>query len=140
MFGRKAKKEVELTEPELKEAKENRLKEEFSKQAMQVATRYTIDSHDVEQAYKDKPNSLRMIFNNMREAKSERNSYIGWTVFWGIVLWPVGLWTGYRAFENHQKLQQVGAQVRYEVDRYRLEDRRPEIKALPAPKPPPKLT
>jgi hypothetical protein len=104
---------------------------EFEKRAWEIAVQFDFDAEEVRAAYAEKPESLKAAFNKMSEAKSCRNSNIGWTVaaiIFAPVLTPLPV---YFAWKRHQEVQRVGQQVGFELDRFR---RAP--KQLPPPVPP----
>ncbi len=109
------------------------MRREFEEAAQGVARQYSLDVVDLKDAYESKPESLSVLFESMSEAKRERNEYVGWSVFWAIVFWPVAGYTGYKAYENHMIVNDVKEQVKSEVESHKQEKGQPSVEA-PSPK------
>ena len=88
------------------------LSDQFERSACGVASQFSFDLHDVKKAYGKKKDSLNLIFNTMSAAKSDRASWIGWSVFWAIVIPPIALYTAYKAYESHAQLMDTEYQVK----------------------------
>lgn len=92
---------------------------QFNKSAAGVASQCSLNLHDVTSAYENKKESLNLAFDTMSTAKSDRSSWIGWSVVWAIFIPPIALYTGYKAYESHRQLSETEDQVRDEVSRWR---------------------
>jgi hypothetical protein len=91
------------------------MRAEFENNAVAVASQFSIDLDSVRSTYASKPESLSAAFNSMSEAKSDRNSWIGWSVAWLIFVPPIMLYTGWKALEAHDKLNGVKHMINNEV-------------------------
>lgn len=87
----------------------------FDVAARGVAGLFSLNLDDVRDAYATKKESLTLLFNNANKDRSDRNSYIGWSVFWGILFWPVALYTGYKAYDAHTRLTDAKDNIREEI-------------------------
>jgi hypothetical protein len=101
--------------------------EDFERAASGVSRQFALNYDDVRAAYAGRKQSLTVAFKEVSEARKDRNSYVGWSVFWGIFFWPVALYTGYKAYDAFSKLSALKQQVKGTVDSY---------KAAQAPKAP----
>ena len=72
-----------------------------------LASHYSLDFDSLNTAYEDIPDSLVTHFDTAREAKQERNEWIGWSIGWVVFFWPAALYTGYRAYDENQTLDNV---------------------------------
>ena len=88
---------------------------DFENAALKIATEFEYNLNDLKSTYEAKPESLKQAFDTMSQAKSDRQSWIGWTVGWtvagaltGGLLFLAAAYTGYCAYEDHQKVQNVG--------------------------------
>jgi hypothetical protein len=91
----------------------------FERAAVGATKLFALDLSDIRGAYEGKKQSLTTLFNEAADVKSDRNRMIGWSVFWGIVFWPVALWTGYKAVEHHNDFKNLKGEVTREVDFFR---------------------
>ncbi|GEM_PF-2376128 len=92
---------------------------QFDLAATGISRQFALNVDDVRSAYAAKQDSLTTLFKTASEARSDRNSYIGWSVFWGIFIWPIALYTGYKAYDNHARLQDVKQTVQDELSLFR---------------------
>ncbi len=93
------------------------MKRVFAESVQGTATLFALDTEDLRNAYESKPESLNAIFNSASTAKSDRNKWVGWSVAWTIIMWPIALYTGFKALESHNSLGDIKDQVVREIDR-----------------------
>ena len=86
---------------------------------MEIAQQFKMDAHDIAEAYKAKPESLRAHFNAMSEAKEDRGYYLGWGVFWSVLFLPVAAYPVWRLAGKYMDLNSVEETVRDEVRLHR---------------------
>lgn len=123
-----------LTPSEKKQQEENRLSTMFEKAAVGVARLFAVGIDDVRSAYEGKKKSLTIVYNEASEAKSDRAKWAGWSVFWGVVLWPIALYTGYKAVNSHMDFRNLKNEVVREVETYRAKASASEAhKVKPSP-------
>lgn len=91
----------------------------FQRAAVGAAKLFALDLSDIRGAYEGKKQSLTTLFNEAADVKSDRNRMIGWSGFWGIVFWPIALWTGYKAVEHHNDFKNLKGEVTREADFFR---------------------
>ena len=91
----------------------------FEQAAVGASKLFALALSDLRGAYENKKESLTTLFNEASNVKSDRNRMIGWSVFWGVVFWPVALWTGYKAVEHHNDFKNLKGEVTREVDVFR---------------------
>ena len=120
-----------------KDAEEARLTSAFTNAAIGASRIFALSLNDIQGAYENKKQSLTTIYNEASEAKSARGSWIGWSVFWGIVFWPVAVYTGYKAYESHTDFSNIKGEVSREVEAYRAKTAQtfdaPQPQAKPSP-------
>lgn len=98
---------------------------EFEKQTVGLAERYTLDVHEVRDAYRQKPESLSAHFNAMKDAWGGLRISAGFgalSVMMDMRNWRVGLAVaavaaGFGIYNYHQ-LRKVGTAVGDEVKRH----------------------
>lgn len=100
------------------------IRADFEDAATGVSTRAGLAIDDVRSAYEDKPESLTSIYNSMKHEKSEMGGWIGWSVFWLIVIPPIMLYTGYKAWESYDNLNNLKDQVKAEVKGHDSENKK----------------
>lgn len=91
------------------------LSAQFDVAARGVSRMFSLNLDDVRDAYTAKKESLTLLFNSAKEDRSDRNSYIGWSVFWGVFFWPVAVYTGYKAYDAHSRLMDAKDNIREEI-------------------------
>ena len=57
---------------------------DFENAALKIATEFEYNLNDLKSTYEAKPESLKQAFDTMSQAKSDRQSWIGWTVGWTV--------------------------------------------------------
>ena len=89
-------------------------------QAIELAQQFKMDAHDIQEAYKSKPESLVAHFNAVSEAKEDRGWYIGLGIFWGLVCFPVAFYPAWKLAEKYTSLNSVEKTLRDEVQTHKV--------------------
>ena len=98
---------------------EQNLTQRFEQAAQKTAILFELNPEDIRSAYAHKKEALTSIFSEANKARSDRSSWIGWSVAWLIFVPPIALYTGWKAYENHTDLKSMKSQVTNEIDRHR---------------------
>jgi hypothetical protein len=112
---------------------EQYLTQAFEQAAVGSSKLFALDLSDIRGAYENKKQSLTTLYNEAADAKGARNRRIGWSIFWGVVFWPVALWTGYKAIESHGDFKNIKNEVTREVDFFRGKREQQNVSAKPSP-------
>jgi len=102
-----------------KDEKDQGLVRSFERAAIGTSQMFAASLHDVRGAYENKKDSLTTLFDAAAKAKSDRNSWLGWSVVWAIFIPPVMAYTLYKAFDQHQDLSNLKKEVTREVESFR---------------------
>jgi len=81
-----------------------------------VAAAFAMDSDDVRDAYRDKPDSLATHFDTVSQAKKKQPWYIGWGIFWTFVVFPAALYPAYKLCQISDTLDNVEKTIRSKVE------------------------
>jgi hypothetical protein len=98
--------------------KENKVfgtEKSFDEKAIALAQEFKMDARDIVDAYKGKPESLTAHFNSVREAREDMGEYVGWSIFWGVVAFPVAVYPVWKLAEKYRALHGVEETVRDEI-------------------------
>lgn len=87
--------------------------------ATKLAEQFQLDASDIAGAYRNKPESLSAHFNAVSDAKKDRGWYMGWTIFWGLMFFPVAVYPAWKLAEKYRTLHNVKTSVRDEVEFFR---------------------
>lgn len=88
----------------------------FEQAASWLSRQYSIDHDSLTNAYRKEPQSLVTHFDAAKDAKSERNGWVGWSVGWLIFIPPIAVYTGYRAYDEHTKVAAIGDTLKRRVE------------------------
>jgi hypothetical protein len=109
------------TLPSAKPAKaEIKLSKTFQRHAAALSTQFGMSVNELMDTYKDSQDSLSQVYNNMSTAKSDRTSWVGWSVFWGVIFWPVALYTGYQAYQSHEELSNIETMLKSDISKNQI--------------------
>lgn len=125
-----------ISEMDKARASEERLREKFERAAIGASKMFAMSMHDLKGAYQSKKESLTTIFDAAKTARSDRNGWIGWSVFWAITITPIAAYTLYKAWESHSDYRDLKQEVKREVESFRNEATAVETPAVPQPKGP----
>lgn len=89
---------------------------EFENAASWLSGQFALETRDLIKAYENDKESLVSHYNTAKEARSDRNSLLGWSVFWGVVFTPVIIYSGYRCYDENNTLSNVGEVLKERVN------------------------
>lgn len=88
----------------------------INKEAMALAEQFNLDAADLNNAYKNKPESLSAHYNAASTAKQDRGWYVGWSIVWGVLFFPVAAYPLWRLYQKQSALYAIDKTLRSEIE------------------------